>query len=100
MGKIWDKINNTPMSLACSECGHKYTVLNKYTPTRWSTCPKCHPEILAELDDGQIHCPDCGSIQISANKKGFSLFTGLFGSQNVKITCLKCGKRWDAGDYN
>lgn len=47
--------------------------------------------------DGQIYCSKCHSVQISANKKGLSLATGLIGSQKVYITCLRCGHRWKAG---
>jgi len=47
--------------------------------------------------DGQVFCPQCRSTQISANKKGLSLATGLIGSQTVYITCLSCGHRWKAG---
>lgn len=52
-----------------------------------------------------IQCPKCGSEQINANKKGYSvgkaaagviltggigLIAGAHGSGNVKITCLAC----------
>lgn len=45
-----------------------------------------------------ISCPECGCTQLSANKKGFSYWTGAIGSQKVYITCLRCGHRWKAGD--
>jgi len=60
----------------------------------------------------EIHCPKCGSTQISANKKGFGLGKaaagaliagpiglagGLFGSNKVIITCLNCGNQWKPG---
>lgn len=45
-----------------------------------------------------ISCPKCGCTQLSANKKGFSYWTGAIGSQKVYITCLRCGHRWKAGD--
>ena len=44
-----------------------------------------------------IKCPRCGSEQISANKKGWSLTTGLIGSNKIIITCLKCGKQFRPG---
>lgn len=46
----------------------------------------------------KISCPKCGCTQLSANKKGFSYWTGAIGSQKVYITCLRCGHRWKAGD--
>lgn len=63
----------------------------------------------------QLKCPKCGSTQLSANKKGFSggkaaagaiavggigLLAGTIGSGKVEITCLKCGYKYKAGDYN
>jgi DNA-directed RNA polymerase subunit M/transcription elongation factor TFIIS len=47
--------------------------------------------------EGVVKCPKCLSTQVSANKKGITLTTGLIGSQNVYITCLQCGHRWKAG---
>lgn len=59
-----------------------------------------------------IKCPRCASTQISADKKGFGigkavigvafagpigLVAGNMGAKKVRITCLKCGKSWNAG---
>jgi len=64
--------------------------------------------------EDQIKCPKCGSTQLTANKKGFSagkavagavltggvgLLAGAIGSNKVYITCLKCGYKYKAGDY-
>lgn len=61
---------------------------------------------------GPVKCPSCGSTEFSANKKGFSgvkalaggvvlgpvgLLGGLHGAGVVKVTCLKCGHVWRAG---
>lgn len=63
--------------------------------------------------DGAIHCPKCGSTQITANKKGFGLgkaavgglllgpvglLGGLIGGSKINITCLKCGNVFKAGE--
>lgn len=63
--------------------------------------------------DGQIRCPKCGSAQISADQKGFSvgkavagavvaggigLAAGGIGSKKVIITCLKCGHQFKPGE--
>ena len=45
-------------------------------------------------------CPVCGSTDLSANNRGFSMVTGTIGSKDVYITCIKCGHRWKAGQYN
>lgn len=56
-----------------------------------------------------VRCPRCRSTQLTANRKGFGLgkvaaggfflgpvglLGGFFGSNKVKITCLKCGYTW------
>lgn len=46
-----------------------------------------------------INCPCCGSTQVSAHTRGWSLLTGFWDSGQVYITCLKCGRRWKAGKY-
>ncbi len=60
-----------------------------------------------------VKCPRCGSTQISADKKGFGigkavvgaaiagpigLVGGNIGAKKVRITCLKCGNQWMAGN--
>ncbi|MDF5734903.1 MAG: hypothetical protein PUQ00_04180 [Nostoc sp. S13] len=56
-----------------------------------------------------ISCPKCGSTQITSNKKGFNvghalvgglvtggvgLVAGLWGSNEIRLNCLRCGNRW------
>lgn len=65
-----------------------------------------------EQEGEKLYCPNCGSTQLTANKKGFSagkafggailtggigLLAGFHGSGKVKVTCLKCGKKTNAG---
>jgi tellurium resistance protein TerD len=60
----------------------------------------------------EIKCPQCGSTQIAAGKKGFGLgkaiggglllgpvglLGGAIGKNKIVITCLKCGKQWRPG---
>jgi len=64
-------------------------------------------------DEEFLCCPRCRSKELHAEKKGFSagnaiagvvlagglgLLAGTLGSQDIKITCLKCGNRFKAGD--
>lgn len=62
----------------------------------------------------EFRCPKCNSSHLTSNKKGFSgrnaaigmaitggvgLLAGTIGSNKVLITCLKCGFKFKAGDY-
>ena len=64
------------------------------------------------MENDKLYCPNCGSSQLSANKKGFGagkaltgailtggvgLLAGFIGSGNIKITCLQCGSKWSPG---
>ena len=66
----------------------------------------------AEAMADSVQCPNCGSEQITADKKGFGLgkavggallagpvglLGGFLGSKKVIVTCLKCGNQWKAG---
>jgi DNA-directed RNA polymerase subunit M/transcription elongation factor TFIIS len=68
-----------------------------------------HQSVAVVHEEVQIKCPKCGSTQISANKKGFSigqaivggvltggvgLAAGLLGGNGIRINCLRCGHRW------
>jgi len=45
----------------------------------------------------QVKCPKCGSDQIHAEKRGWSFWTGFFGSGKIVITCLSCGHKFEPG---
>jgi tellurium resistance protein TerD len=60
----------------------------------------------------EVRCPVCSSAQIAAHKEGFGfkkaiaggilvaplgLLAGFIGSKKIKITCLNCGHKWEAG---
>ncbi|WP_346891210.1 hypothetical protein [Clostridium sp. UBA3887] len=62
--------------------------------------------------DNVARCPKCGSVSITADKKGFSLAKGALGvatvgaygaiaaghgKNKVIVTCLKCGHQWKPG---
>jgi hypothetical protein len=49
--------------------------------------------------DDAVKCPNCGSIQVHAEKRGWRLTTGFFGSGKIVLTCLKCGHSFRPGDY-
>jgi DNA-directed RNA polymerase subunit RPC12/RpoP len=49
------------------------------------------------MADDKVLCPNCGSASIHAEKRGFTLTTGLIGSRKIFITCLKCGRKFKPG---
>ena len=71
-------------------------------------------ERLKQLDkDGTPYCPKCHSTSLSANKKGFGIGKAVIGAalagpiglvggninaSKVKVTCLRCGHQFMAGD--
>lgn len=62
---------------------------------------------------GEIHCPKCGSTQLTTEQRGYSagkaaagviltggigLLAGAIGNSKVVITCLACGKQFKPGE--
>lgn len=45
-------------------------------------------------DDNVVKCPKCGSTNITAGQRGYSLLTGFIGSGNTVNRCAKCGYKW------
>ncbi|MBD2134292.1 hypothetical protein H6F47_18090 [Sphaerospermopsis sp. FACHB-1094] len=83
------------------------------TPTYTDTQSAVHPTNVVVQPviqhEMQISCPKCGSTQITSNKKGFNvgqalvggvltggvgLAAGFFGSNEIRLNCLRCGHRW------
>lgn len=48
-------------------------------------------------DDNQIRCPKCGSTQIGMANRGFSFWTGFYGSGTPMNVCQNCGYKWKPG---
>jgi len=51
-----------------------------------------------ENSDDDIRCPKCGSAKIHAEKRGYSMWSGLIGSGKIVITCLKCAHKFKPGE--
>lgn len=107
----------------CSECGKQISDKASSCPSCGNpiakstiTYPTSRPisTISTTSEENLLHCPKCNSTQLSTNKKGFSggkaltgavltggigLLAGTIGSGNVVITCLKCGHKYNAGEY-
>lgn len=90
--------------------------LKKYKPTAWknelSTTFNFDKDSEQHADEN-IRCPECGSTQITANKKGINvanavigsvlfggigILAGLVGKDKIIITCLNCGHHWQPGE--
>ena len=100
----------------CPECG-------KQISDKAVSCPNCgnpmnpQPQQIQQIVQPQqeeyLCCPKCGSRELHAEHKGFSggkalagalitggigLLAGTIGSRDTQITCLKCGKKFKAGE--
>ncbi|BAY42220.1 hypothetical protein NIES2111_66160 (plasmid) [Nostoc sp. NIES-2111] len=83
------------------------------TQTYTDTQPVVHPTHVVVQPVVQhempISCPKCGSTQLDSNKKGFNigqalvggvltggigLAAGFWGSNEIRLNCLRCGHRW------
>lgn len=108
--------------IKCEKCGNESSEIIEVKEKResfWKSMRKSFNEGMKKRDERirqkasePIHCPKCGSTQITAGKKGFSvgkaivgdlvagpegLLAGNIGSNKVIVTCLKCGHTWKAG---
>ena len=99
--------------ISCPECG-------KQISDKAAACPNCGYPISPQPQQVQqpqqeeyLCCPRCGSRELHAEHKGFSggkalagafltggigLLAGTIGSRDTQITCLKCGKKFKAGE--
>lgn len=93
----------------CPECG-------KGISSKAVSCPNCGCPINKQsnnLEEEYLCCPKCHSKELHSEHKGFSggkalagailtggigLLAGTIGSKDVQITCLKCGKKFKAGE--
>jgi hypothetical protein len=48
--------------------------------------------------DDAIRCPQCRSAQVHAEKRGWNFLSGLIGSGQILLTCLKCGHQFKPGE--
>ena len=94
----------------CPEC--KKEVSDKARSCPHCGCPLSENESKSFNDD-ILCCPKCMSRELHAEKSGFSggkatvglalvgtvgLLAGTIGSRDIKITCLKCGNQFNAGE--
>ena len=93
--------------IKCPECG-------KEISDKATACPNCgNPMNQQTQQEEYLCCPKCGSRELHTEHKGFSggkalagailtggigLLAGTIGSRETEITCLKCGKKFKAGE--
>lgn len=47
-----------------------------------------------QQEKNQVRCPRCGSPNITAGQRGYSLLTGFVGSSSTVNRCANCGHKW------
>jgi DNA-directed RNA polymerase subunit M/transcription elongation factor TFIIS len=48
----------------------------------------------ASQTGSMVRCPRCGSANITAGQRGYSLLTGFVGSGSTVNRCANCGHKW------
>lgn len=80
--------------IKCPEC-------QKDISDKAPQCPNCGcpaSQWSGAPEEEAVVCPKCGSHQITAGQRGWTVTTGLLGSSATYITCLKCGFKWSAAE--
>jgi len=49
------------------------------------------------MSDDKVTCPKCNSTQVHAEKRGWSIWTGMIGANKIVLTCLKCNHKFEPG---
>ena len=92
---LWDKLPLKPEDLvlikefkappkdANGNCEAAKRELRKYVP-----------DAFAQPKENPIRCPRCLSTEYTLMNRGFSIFTGFFGSGNVKRVCNRCQREF------
>ena len=47
-----------------------------------------------QQEKNQVRCPKCGSTNITAGQRGYSMLTGFIGSGKTVNRCANCGYKW------
>ena len=99
--------------ISCPECGKQISNKAVYCPNCGNPMNPQPQQIVQPQQEEYLCCPKCGSRELHAEHKGFSggkalagalitggigLLAGTIGSRDTQITCLKCGKKFKAGE--
>lgn len=126
IGWIYDTIKLLYLAFILDNEGLEQYEINQYEKSRIKEEERRREFIVSEneksiintrktqaMTNGQACCPNCGSISLSANKKGFGLIKGAagvivagpvgviaagHGKNKVIVTCLNCGKQFKPGE--
>jgi hypothetical protein len=82
----------------CPRCGKG---VRQIDPKCWNCnydFRKGKPKV-GRIDASQeaVHCPNCWSTSIHAEKRGWKWTTGFIGSGKIIVTCLSCGHKFKPG---
>jgi len=69
--------NETPASPVEKEMAAKFS-------TPWQASPR------KDGGDDQPRCPKCGSTQVTFKRRGYTISSGLIGSEQLRMHCLRC----------
>lgn len=109
--KVEVEAESEKQAVSCARGLGVYTYRIQRLPDTLAPPPQFTPPP-PEADDVEVRCPACKSKQITADKRGYSsgagavgclllgplgLIFGAPGSNQVKLTCLKCGFQFDPG---
>ena len=47
-----------------------------------------------QSEQSKVRCPKCGSTNITAGQRGYSMLTGFIGSGKTVNRCANCGYKW------
>lgn len=100
-------------SIFCDDCNKEMRAIQESIDLDEEEGEEEDIELDEKEDQDVIRCPYCNSKNIHVHKKGFSgkkavagavltggvgVLAGTIGSNNIKLTCLNCGKTFNPGD--
>lgn len=80
--------NNKKIGVRCSNCGQLKIVLEKHEGI------KLEDNTSKNAEENLPRCPKCNSTSITTGRRGYSIWTGLFGANKTVNRCTNCGHSW------
>lgn len=81
-------------AISAQEALKGFGALTKLEETTSNNFETKENKVFKSYSDATIICPHCGSTAVTTGQKGFSLFTGFWGSNKTVNRCGKCGWTW------